>query len=51
MAMIKDMGYMFKWFHNEGYRADVKENRNIHPSLKDFKTWLETQSKYTVRLT
>jgi hypothetical protein len=25
MAMMKDMGYLFRWFHNEGYKADVKE--------------------------
>lgn len=49
MAMMKDMGYMFKWFHDEGYKADVKEIQKIHPGLKDFKTWLETESQFVKR--
>lgn len=28
----------------------VKENRKIHPSLKDFETWSETKSQFIVRL-
>ena len=41
MAMMKDMGYMFKWFREEGYKADVAKLREIHPEMKDFATWLE----------
>lgn len=46
MAIVKDMGYMFKWFHDEGYGADVEEVKKIHPGLKDFGTWLETESGF-----
>ncbi|KAJ5301517.1 hypothetical protein PENANT_c002G06531 [Penicillium antarcticum] len=46
MAMVKDMGYMFKWFHDEGYGADVDEVKRIHPDVKDFETWLTTESAF-----
>lgn len=49
LAMMKDMGYMFKWFHDEGYGADVEEVKKIHPGLKDFGTWLETESEFEKR--
>ncbi|KAJ5159469.1 uncharacterized protein N7482_006473 [Penicillium canariense] len=46
VTMVKDMGYMLKWFHDEGYKADIEEVRKIHPGLKDFGTWLETESQF-----
>ncbi|CAI7569121.1 unnamed protein product [Penicillium pancosmium] len=46
MYMVKDMGYMFRWFHDEGFGANVEEVRKIHPGLKDFGTWLETESAF-----
>ena len=46
MAMVKEMGTMFKWFREEGYGANVEEVRKIHPGLKDFATWLETESGF-----
>jgi uncharacterized protein YbjT (DUF2867 family) len=46
MTVVKDMGYMFKWFHDEGFGADVEEVKKIHPGLKDFETWLETESAF-----
>jgi uncharacterized protein YbjT (DUF2867 family) len=46
MAVVKDMGYMYKWFHDEGFGADVEEVKKIHPGLKDFETWLETESAF-----
>jgi nucleoside-diphosphate-sugar epimerase len=49
LTMTKDMGYMFKWFHDEGYGADIAELRRIHPGLKDFGTWLETESEFVKR--
>ncbi|KAL4902520.1 hypothetical protein BDW74DRAFT_157958 [Aspergillus multicolor] len=49
MAMMKDMGYMFQWFHDEGYRADIAELKKIHPGLKDFEAWLETESEFMKR--
>lgn len=49
MAMVKDMGYMFKWFHDEGFGADIEQVRKIHPGLKNFGTWLETESDFAKR--
>ncbi|CRL26279.1 unnamed protein product [Penicillium camemberti] len=46
MASMKDMGYMFKWFHDGGYKADIPELRRINPGLKDFGTWLERDSEF-----
>lgn len=45
MASMKDMGYMFKWFHDGGYKADIPELKRINPGLKDFRTWLERDSE------
>ena len=44
--MVKDLGLMFKWFGEVGYGADVKASKKIHPGLKDFKTWVETESAW-----
>ncbi|KAJ5227549.1 uncharacterized protein N7469_007555 [Penicillium citrinum] len=49
MAMVKDMGFMFRWFHDEGFGASIEEVRKIHPNLKDFGTWLETESDFARR--
>jgi nucleoside-diphosphate-sugar epimerase len=49
MAMVKDFGSMFRWFHDEGYAADIEEVRKIHPGLKDFATWLKTESKFETK--
>ncbi|KAJ5567973.1 hypothetical protein N7450_010459 [Penicillium hetheringtonii] len=49
MAMVKDMGFMFRWFHDEGFGASIEEVRKIHPNLKDFGTWLETKSDFARR--
>lgn len=46
MAMMKDMGYMFQWFRNEGYRADIPRLREIHPEMMDFATWLKKESGF-----
>ncbi|KAJ5634665.1 hypothetical protein N7528_002507 [Penicillium herquei] len=47
MAAMKDMGYMFKWFHDEGYGADIKRLREINPSMKNFQTWLGEESAFS----
>lgn len=44
--LIKDVGYMFKWFLDEGYGADIAELKKLNPGLLDFGKWLETESKY-----
>ncbi|KAL5360727.1 nucleoside-diphosphate-sugar epimerase family protein [Aspergillus floccosus] len=47
MASMKDMGYMFKWFHDSGYKANILELKKINPDLKDFGTWLERDSEFS----
>ncbi|KAH6695034.1 nucleoside-diphosphate-sugar epimerase family protein [Plectosphaerella plurivora] len=44
--LVKDLGYMFRWFYEEGYAADIAALKKIHPGLKDAKTWLETESDF-----
>lgn len=46
LSMMKDMGKMFQWFHDEGYGAKIAELRKIHSGLKDFGTWLESESQF-----
>ncbi|KAK2012383.1 NmrA-like family protein [Colletotrichum eremochloae] len=47
MAMVKDFGWMFKWFYDVGYSADIQELRKEYPELKDFETWLRTESDFS----
>ncbi|KAJ6096466.1 hypothetical protein N7486_007212 [Penicillium sp. IBT 16267x] len=42
--LMNDFGYMFKWFHDSGYGADISTLKKMHPDLKDFETWLVTES-------
>ncbi|OAL23559.1 hypothetical protein AYO20_11004 [Fonsecaea nubica] len=44
--MVKDLGLMFRWFHDVGYGADIAALKQINPGLKDFRTWLETESQF-----
>ncbi|KAL1886625.1 Ubiquitin carboxyl-terminal hydrolase isozyme L3 [Paecilomyces lecythidis] len=46
MKAVKELGVMFKWFKDEGYGADIAALRAINPQLKDFGTWLETESAF-----
>ncbi|KAJ4030016.1 hypothetical protein NW758_013229 [Fusarium oxysporum] len=39
--LSKEMGTMFAFFEREGYGADVKALRCMHPELKTLGTWLE----------
>lgn len=39
--MSEEMGTMFNFFEREGYGADIKELRKIHPDLQDLGTWLK----------
>ncbi|KAK3690254.1 NmrA-like family protein [Podospora appendiculata] len=43
---MKDFGLMFKWFYDVGYGADVEALRKVNPGMKDFGTWLETESDF-----
>ncbi|OAP63412.1 hypothetical protein AYL99_02639 [Fonsecaea erecta] len=46
MWMVKDLGYMYRWFRDVGYGADISSLRQLNPELKDFATWLETESPF-----
>ncbi|RFN53571.1 nmra-like family protein [Fusarium flagelliforme] len=46
MAMVKELGYMFKWFNDVGFDADLKTLRQEYPEFKTFGTWLETESDF-----
>ena len=44
--MVSEMNIMFKWFDEEGYDVDISKLRRMNPGLKDFGTWLETESGF-----
>ena len=46
MWMIKDFGYMVRWFKTDGYGASVVECKAQLPELLDFATYLETESAW-----
>ncbi|KAI1410481.1 NAD(P)-binding protein [Hypoxylon sp. FL1857] len=47
--MVKELGYMFRWFREVGYGADIASLRKINPELKDFRTWLDKESQFKTR--
>ncbi|KAL4790838.1 hypothetical protein BDV19DRAFT_401741 [Aspergillus venezuelensis] len=46
MWFIPDMGLMFKFFHDEGFGADIDALKRVNPGLKDFRAWLESESEW-----
>lgn len=49
LAMMPELGTMFWWFRDEGYGVGiegVEALRELHPHMKDFGNWLETQSGF-----
>ena len=44
--MVKEMGMMFTWFDEEGFVVDIPKLKRMNPGLKDFGTWLETESGF-----
>lgn len=45
--MLSELNIMFKWFDEEGYATDTSKLKRLHPGLKDFGTWLETESGFS----
>ena len=45
--MVKELWLMFKWFDEEGFSVDIPKLREMNPGLKDFGTWLETESGFS----
>ncbi|KAH3915671.1 hypothetical protein HBI56_146800 [Parastagonospora nodorum] len=44
--LAKDFGYMMKWMRRDGFGVDVAGMRKRNPEMKDFETWLETESAW-----
>ncbi|CAO2652886.1 Nn.00g022970.m01.CDS01 [Neocucurbitaria sp. VM-36] len=47
--LLKELGYMFTWFQEVGFGADIQGLKKVNPGMKDFKTWLETESSWKSR--
>lgn len=41
-----DFGMMFRWFREVGFTADIPALRKMKPDIKDFGTWLDTESAW-----
>ncbi|CAL5871855.1 uncharacterized protein PFLUO_LOCUS6109 [Penicillium psychrofluorescens] len=46
---LGDLGAMFRWFYDEGFGADIAALRKQHTGLKNFATWLDTESAFVER--
>ncbi|KAL5342329.1 hypothetical protein BJX70DRAFT_356468 [Aspergillus crustosus] len=46
LTLASEFAAIFKFFLEDGYKADIQAARKIHPGLKDFKAWLETESDW-----
>jgi uncharacterized protein YbjT (DUF2867 family) len=44
LRMSEEMGTMFNFFEKEGYGADIKSLKEIHPELKNLSQWLRGSS-------
>ncbi|KAI4193530.1 MAG: hypothetical protein LQ350_008269 [Teloschistes chrysophthalmus] len=44
--MVTELNVMFKWFDEEGFGADIPALKRMHPGLKSFGDWLETESAF-----
>ncbi|RAK99439.1 nucleoside-diphosphate-sugar epimerase family protein [Aspergillus ibericus CBS 121593] len=49
LSYVKEMGSMYKWFHDEGFKVNIGELRKQHPGLKDVGSWLEQESEFVKR--
>ncbi|KAJ5772792.1 hypothetical protein N7457_007688 [Penicillium paradoxum] len=46
LAGVKELGAMFKWFHDVGYGADIPVLKRLNPELKTFGDWLKEDSRF-----
>ncbi|KAL8660620.1 MAG: hypothetical protein Q9202_006365 [Teloschistes flavicans] len=44
--MLTELNIMFRWFDEEGFGADIPALKKMHPGLKSFGDWLETESAF-----
>jgi uncharacterized protein YbjT (DUF2867 family) len=45
LRAVKDLRYMFKWFREEGYGANIPELKSQYPELQDLRTWLRSNKR------
>ena len=46
---VAEMGSMMKWFKTDGYGADVRNLRTVHPGLMNFETWMQKKSAFVTK--
>lgn len=44
---VPEMSVMLGWFASDGYRADIRKLRGLHPQLLDVENWLVKRSRFT----
>ncbi|KAI9718316.1 MAG: hypothetical protein M1828_006780 [Chrysothrix sp. TS-e1954] len=49
MYVAKELRLMTEWFAREGYGADVKACREENPDMLDLRSWLASESKFTMK--
>ncbi|KAJ5470960.1 hypothetical protein N7530_008317 [Penicillium desertorum] len=45
LRAIRDLRFMFRWFREAGYGADISLLRREHPGLQNFETWVSLNKK------
>ncbi|PVI01183.1 NAD(P)-binding protein [Periconia macrospinosa] len=45
-ALHEQLGIMFNWFKTNGFGVDPAESKKAYAFLKDFRTWLRTESAW-----
>jgi nucleoside-diphosphate-sugar epimerase len=49
MWMLNEFGYMFQWFYDSGFRADIPALKKTRPELQNFESWLESESGFVTK--
>ncbi|KAF4556706.1 Hypothetical protein D9617_1g085850 [Elsinoe fawcettii] len=47
--MVTELGRMLTWFGTDGYKADIKSLRKLHPGMKDLETWIRKDSTFPLK--
>ncbi|KAJ5245949.1 hypothetical protein N7468_000932 [Penicillium chermesinum] len=49
MWMMNELGYMFQWFYDSGFGADITALKEIRPDLQTFESWLANESGFVAK--
>jgi uncharacterized protein YbjT (DUF2867 family) len=49
LTMLPEVKVMFNWFYTDGYAADIKALKELHPGLLSWAQWLETTSAHETK--